>query len=289
MITTAELTYTLTLALIVLLLAAAYGFRLAVKGRAHFDRIDRQGGSRLLSKGAMELGYWILDPVAKLLVWIRVTPNEVSWTSLGFGFLAAACLAVGHFGFGAIFATISGLLDSVDGMVARMSGVASDAGEILDAVVDRYVEFFFLSALVIYYREILILQAAALLALLGSFMVTYSTSKAEALGLTPPRGSMRRPERAVYLTLGAALSTVSIPLFEPPAESSNPIGYPMVVALVLVAVAANVSSIRRFWSIAKAVRVREKDFVGGKSSSEKFSIEEHEAAATSHDATGVRL
>src|ERR1043166_978373 len=289
MITTAELTYTLTLALIVLLLAAAYGFRLAVKGRAHFDRIDRQGGSRLLSKGAMELGYWILEPVAKLLVWIRVTPDEVSLASLGFGFLAAACLAVGHFGFGAIFATISGLLDSVDGMVARMSGVASDAGEILDAVVDRYVEFFFLSALVIYYREILILQAAALLALLGSFMVTYSTSKAEALGLTPPRGSMRRPERAVYLTLGAALSTVSIPLFEPPAESSNPIGYPMVVALVLVAVAANVSSIRRFWSIAKAVRVREKDFVGGKSSSEKFSIEEHEAAATSHDATGARL
>ena len=289
MITTAELTYTLASALIVLLLAAAYGFRLAIKGRAHFDRIDRQGGSRLLSKVAMELGYWILEPVAKLLVWIRITPNEVSWASLGFGFLAAVCLAIGHFGFGAIFATISGLLDSVDGMVARISGVASDAGEILDAVVDRYVEFFFLSALVIYYREIWILQAVALLALLGSFMVTYSTSKAEALGLTPPRGSMRRPERAVYLTLGATLSTVSIPLFEPPAESSNPIGYPMVVALVLVAVAANVSSIRRFWSIAKAVRVREKDFVSGKSSSEKFSIEGHEATHTNHDPTGVRL
>jgi CDP-diacylglycerol--glycerol-3-phosphate 3-phosphatidyltransferase len=198
-------------------------------------------------------------------------------------------LAVGHFGFAAIFATISGLLDSVDGMVARMSGVASDAGEILDAVIDRYVEFFFLSALVIYYREIPILQAAALLALLGSFMVTYSTTKAEALGLMPPRGSMRRPERAVYLTLGATLSTVSIPLLETPAESSNPIGYPMAVALVLVAVAANISSIRRFWSIAKAVRVREKDFAGDKSNGEKIPIEEHEAATTKHRATGLRL
>ena len=60
---TSELKYTLSGALIVLLLAAAYGLRITVKGRAHFARIDRQGGSRLLSKGAMELGYWILHPV----------------------------------------------------------------------------------------------------------------------------------------------------------------------------------------------------------------------------------
>jgi CDP-diacylglycerol---glycerol-3-phosphate 3-phosphatidyltransferase len=272
---TSELKYTLGAALFVVVLIAAYGVRVAVKGRAHFDRIDSQSGSRLLSKGAMEIGYWIFNPFARFLVFLGITPNQVSWASLSFGFLAGACLAVGHFGFGAIFSTISGLLDSVDGMVARISGLASDAGEVLDAAVDRYVEFFFLSGLIIYYREIPVLQILALLALLGSFMVSYSTTKAEALNVDPPKGSMRRPERAVYLTLGASLSAITIPLFEIRYDFSTPIGYPMVVALGLVAVVANVSSIERFLSIAKDIRVREKDVAEARTrSAEKVVIEE---------------
>jgi hypothetical protein len=62
-----ELKYTLAVALGVLFLITTYGVRVLVKGRARFDRIDRQGGSRLLSKGAMEIGYWIISPVARAL------------------------------------------------------------------------------------------------------------------------------------------------------------------------------------------------------------------------------
>ena len=288
MITPAEVKSILASALIVLLLAAAYGLRVAKKGRAHFDRIDRQGGSRLLNEGTMELTHWVLEPVAKFLVSMRITPDQVSWTSLSFGLLAGACLALGHFGFGAIVATISGLLDSLDGMVARISGVASEVGEVLDAVVDRYVEFSFLLGLVIYYRGIPILQVVALLALLGSFMVSYSTAKADALKVDPPRGSMRRPERALYLTVGAALSTVTIPFLETQRESVIPVGYPMIVALALVAVVANISAIERFWSIAKAVRLREKDLSEGrKRGAEEVLIEEN--ARTHNDPAGVRL
>jgi CDP-diacylglycerol--glycerol-3-phosphate 3-phosphatidyltransferase len=287
---TADLKYTLAGALIILLLASAYGLRVAVKGRAHYERIDRQGGSRLLTKGAMELGYWILHPAARLLALLGITPNKVSWASLAFGFLAGVCLAAGHFGFGAICATISGLLDSLDGMVARISGIASDAGEVLDAAVDRYVEFFFLSGLIIYYHEIPVLQVLALLALLGSFMVSYSTTKAEALNIDPPKGSMRRPERAVYLTLGATLSALTIPWLEIHQEFSVPLGYPMVMALGLVAVVANVSSIERFWSIAKAIRVREGNLaqVDTRTVEETMS-EEQKASQIGHHTAGIGL
>jgi CDP-diacylglycerol---glycerol-3-phosphate 3-phosphatidyltransferase len=254
-----DLIYTLVLIAIVTLVAIAYGVRLAIKGRARFDRVDRQGGSPLLGKGVMEMAYWCMQPVARLLVFFHITPNKLSWASLVFGALAGACLAVGHFGFGAAFATISALLDSLDGMVARLTGVASDAGEVLDAAVDRYVEFFFLGGLVIYYREIPVFQLLALLAMIGSFMVSYSTAKAEALQIDPPKSAMRRPERAVYLTLGAALCPVTIPWFEVYREFSIPIGHPMIMALCLVAVIANVSAIERFWAIAKAIRVRERD------------------------------
>ncbi len=286
---TSELKYTLGLVAIIALVALAYGVRLAIKGQAHFDRIDRQGGSLLLTKGSMELGYWMLQPVAKLAIWLRVSPNAISWASLGLGFLAGGCLAVGHFGYAAICAAISGFFDSVDGMVARISGVASDAGEVLDAAVDRYVEFFFLSGLVIYYREIPLLQVLSLLALLGSFMVSYSTTKAEALDVAPPKGSMRRPERIVYLTLGATLSAFSIPWLESRREASMAIGYPMVLALGLVAVIANVSAIERLWAIAKAVRVRENKEAADAKAAENILIEEREGSEAGHSVAGFRF
>ena len=278
-----ELKYTLAVALVVLFLVTTYGVRVLVKGRARFDRIDRQGGSRLLSKGAMEIAYWILSPLARSLVSLRVSPNQVSWLSFGFGASAGVFLALGHFGFGAICATVCGLLDSVDGMVARLSGVASDAGEVLDAAIDRYVEFFFLAGLIIYYREQPMLQLLALLALLGSFMVSYSTTKAEALQIEPPNGLMRRPERAVYLTAGAALSTPSIAWFEGASELATPVAYPMVLALSMVAVLANFSAIERFWLIARALRRRElKPGDGYPAANEKKPAQTAEPQVTQH-------
>ena len=48
----------------------------------------------------------------------------------------------------------------------------------------------------------------ALVAIIGSFMVSYSTAKAEAMGVKPPRGSMRRAERSVYLYVASGVTSV---------------------------------------------------------------------------------
>lgn len=254
---TLDLMNTIALFGLAIVLTLTYAVRSAIKGRAHYDRVDRQGGSILLSKSIMEMGYWVLQPVARLLVFFRVTPNMISWGSLAIGILAGACLAFGHFGFGAVFGTISALFDSLDGLVARMTQKASDAGEVLDAAIDRYVEFAYLGGLVIYYREMPSLVILTLLALLGSLMVSYSTAKAEALHVVPPRGSMRRTERALYLILGALLCPISIPWLEMGNFTPVHIGYPMVVALGLVAVLANFSAVERLLAVARAVRARE--------------------------------
>jgi phosphatidylglycerophosphate synthase len=254
---TFDVVYTLAMVGLVVLIGVAYSLRVWIKGRAQYNRVDKQGGSALLAKSLMEGAYWSLQPIGRLLVALRVTPNQISWASLAFSVLAGACLAVGHFGFGAGFATVSSLLDALDGMVARLTGVASDAGEVLDTTVDRYAEFFFLGGLIIYYREIPVLVVLALFALAGSFMVSYSTAKAEALQIDPPKGSMRRPERALYLTLGAALSPLTIQYWEAVREYPVPIGHPMVIALGLVAVLANLSAVERLWAVSRAVRARE--------------------------------
>lgn len=269
-----DLVTTLVLFTVVGLAAAAYSLRVVIKGRAQFDRVDRQGGSALLSKFAMEAGYWFMQPLGRLLVFLHITPNQLSWSSFGFGLAAGVCLAFGHFGTAAVFSAICSILDSLDGLVARMTGTSSDAGEVLDATVDRYVEAFFVIGLVVYYREIPALMLLALAALVGSFMVSYSTAKAEALSVSPPKGSMRRPERAVYLTLGAALCPVTIPIFERVREYPIAIGHPMVLALGLVALLANVSAVERMWAIAKAMRARE--------ASAALAEAEHEESAEAH-------
>jgi phosphatidylglycerophosphate synthase len=254
-----DLLPTLILVGLTALVAVLYMIRVAIKGRAHFERVDRQGGSPLMSKGAMEMVYWSIQPVARLLIFLHITPNMLTWASFFFGLAAGASLAVGHFGSGGVFATISALLDAMDGLVARLTGTGSKAGVVFDSSVDRYTEFFFLGGLVIYYREIPILQGIALLAFLGAFMVAYSTAKAEAMHVELPKTAMRRPERALYLILGAILCPVTIPIFEVYREYSIPIGHPMVVALCLVAVIANVTAIERLQMIARAATMREKD------------------------------
>lgn len=251
--------YLYSLALIVMLgfVMVTYSVRLLIRGRAQFDRVNRQGGSVLLGKGLMEMAYWSLQPIARALVLAHVTPNMLSWASLVLGGCSGVALAYGYFGFAALAATVSAFLDSLDGMVARMTGIASDAGEVLDAAIDRYVEFFFLGGLVIYYREMPMLQLVALFAMTGSFMVSYSTAKAEALHVPPPPGIMRRPERAFYLILGAALSPIPIPAIEAKFMLGTPVGFPMVVAMTMVAVLSNIAAIERLYTIGREVRHRE--------------------------------
>ena len=234
----------------------AYLLRALIRGRAQYDRVERQGGSLLLGKGMMEMAYWSLQPIGRALVSMHVTPNMISWASLVLGGIAGVFLAYGQFGSAAVCATCSAFFDTLDGMVARLTGASSDAGEILDAAIDRYTEFFYLSGLVIYYREISYLQIIALFALMGSFMVSYSTAKAEAMHMRPPPGIMRRPERAFYLILGAALSALPFgwdAYFDFPVR----VGVPMVAAIGFIAILANISAIERLYTIARDRRLQE--------------------------------
>jgi phosphatidylglycerophosphate synthase len=171
-----------------------------------------------------------------------VTPNVITSISLALGAGAGIAMWQGAFGVGALLSLLAGIGDALDGQVARLGGRASDAGEVFDAAADRYVELFFLGGIVLHYTGEPAVQALALATLGGSFMVSYSSAKAEALLVTSPRVPMRRPERAVYLTMAAALT----PLLDEVAGIS-----PLELALALVAVVANVSAVQRLASIAR--------------------------------------
>lgn len=238
-----------------LALVAMYAARVALRGEAHYERVDRMGPSAVLGKRWLEMGYWALQPVARGCIALGISANTLTWISLLLGALAGVALAEGRFGLAAVLALASNLCDALDGLVARSTHTASDSGEVLDATVDRYNEFFFLGGLVFFYHDTRLVMGLALAALVGSFMVSYSTAKAEALGVEAPRGAMRRPERSAYLILGAAFTPLTVRLWEPLLGAHAPVGLPMVAALALVALAANFSAIGRLWAIARALRV----------------------------------
>src|SRR5882672_1252511 len=147
-----------------------------------------------------------LDRIARLLVAIGVSANAVTWTCIALGALAGVLLGFGRFGLAATALVAASLGDALDGMVARRSGATSTAGALLDASGDRYQELFLFGGLAVFFRELPWAVVLTLCALGGSFMVSYGSAKAEALGVPVPPGVMRRAERAVCLGLGTALA-----------------------------------------------------------------------------------
>jgi CDP-diacylglycerol--glycerol-3-phosphate 3-phosphatidyltransferase len=193
----------------------------------------------------------ILDQVASGLVAMGISANTVTSTCIALGAGAGVLLAFDQFALATVAMVIASLGDAVDGLVARKSGSASVGGALLDASGDRYQEFFFLGGLAVFFRESPLALVLTLGALAGSFMVSYSSAKAEGLSVPVPPGVMRRPERAVCLCIATAVTA----FWEPwAANTGRPPwvgGLPMLLAVSLIAVAANVSAVRRMRLLAK--------------------------------------
>jgi phosphatidylglycerophosphate synthase len=254
----ADLICSLILCAFAVVVAAACGVLALLPKRAGNKRLDGHGGI-LLSRGIMEVAYKLFEPLVNLLYRLHVTPNMVTAFSLAPAFVSAGLMAKGQFGVGALLATGSGFCDMVDGMLARRYGSMSDVGELFDAAADRYVEYFLLAGLCVYFRGSPLALVLCLCALLGSFMVSYTTAKAEALGVVPPKGAMRRAERAVYVLVGCGVA----PVWELVMPSTNEVAsismgraLPIELALLVVATVANISAIRRMFRTAELIRAK---------------------------------
>jgi CDP-diacylglycerol--glycerol-3-phosphate 3-phosphatidyltransferase len=249
-----ELAPSVALVALALAVMLAYAVRVSRHGAARFARVERAGRSPLLGAPAMHMGYWAMTPLARALAAAGVTANAVSWASLVLALGAGVALALGRFGAGALFSLASSACDALDGMIARETATANPAGEVLDAAIDRYAELVFFGGVALHERDhagvlFLVLTAAA-----GAIMVSYATAKAEALGVDVPRGVMRRPERAVYLVLGAALVPFAW-FVRTRAQLPEWVDtLPLVAVMALIAIVGNFSAIGRLAALARAAR-----------------------------------
>jgi len=145
----------------------------------------------------------------KPLTRLGVTPNQV--TALGLAVALVSAWLYADWGgdrmrlvYGALTILLSGLLDAIDGVLARDTGRASRLGGFLDSVADRYSDALVLMGVTV---GGLCSVPAGLLALTGSLMVSYTRSRAEAEGVQMAGvGFFERAERMIFLA-GCSLAS----------------------------------------------------------------------------------
>jgi phosphatidylglycerophosphate synthase/putative flippase GtrA len=240
---------------VVLILLAAYAVRVLIKGHYEPDRLKKEPGSMFLGRFFLEFGYWCFDPMEKAMLSLGVTPNQLTAASLLCSLGGAAAFATGRFTAGGWLVIACAILDALDGMVARSRGTASDAGELIDAAVDRYAEIATFAGIAAYYRSYPLGFWLALGSMGGALLVSYARAKGEISGIDARMGSMNRAERAVYVGAAGVLAPALAQLLEP--GIAHPAYHLMLVTLVLVALLSNITAIRRFTFIHNELRKRE--------------------------------
>jgi CDP-diacylglycerol--glycerol-3-phosphate 3-phosphatidyltransferase len=179
----------------------------------------------------------------------RLTPNAL--TAAGVGLCIAASVVVyfeyagwGLFWVGAALFVLGSILDILDGALARRRGTGSAFGAFLDSTVDRVGEGFMLGAigLVLMRDDVEWGVALSFAAVAGSFLVSYTRARAEALGLKGDVGIGSRAERVVVITAGLVLA----PLHE--------LVLPSVIALLTVT--AWVTVVQRVLAVRAQLRAR---------------------------------
>jgi phosphatidylglycerophosphate synthase len=168
----------------------------------------------------------ITEKIASGLVNITwITPNQISWLSGGLGGLAAGWFIVQeNYLTAVLFIILSGILDCLDGDLARARKIASSEGDILDSVIDRYVDFFLISALILVSPNDYIIPG--LLALLGTMLVPYIRARSEAEGKSTVASIGSRATRTVLIIIGLLTKQI----------------FPL---LIILAVITNIASIHR--------------------------------------------
>lgn len=162
----------------------------------------------MLSKYGRSLLAVPVNATARRLHALGVTPNGITLIGFLLTVVASTLLAFGELRWGGIVLLLASLCDMLDGALARFTNQVSKFGAFLDSTLDRYSESVTLLGLTTYYAsrpESQIHLLLIFLALIGSWMVSYTRARAEGLQIECQGGFLQRPERLTILITGLIL------------------------------------------------------------------------------------
>jgi len=150
-----------------------------------------------------------LTPIGRGLERAGIGPDGLTALGLALSVLTALLVGSGHLVWAVVALTASGLVDLLDGSVARTSGRASPRGAFFDSVADRVSDAVVFGGVAWYLGRdggrgaVLALAALAL-----AMLISYERAKAEGLGYDARGGIMERAERMVLLGVGMAFDVL---------------------------------------------------------------------------------
>ncbi|RJQ43929.1 MAG: CDP-alcohol phosphatidyltransferase family protein [Gaiellales bacterium] len=154
----------------------------------------------------------LFKPLTAALGRTRISPNLLTVVGLALTLGVSVLIWYGNYILAGVVFALGSICDMLDGAVARLSAKVTPMGAFLDSVSDRIGEGVVLTAIALVYARDgnLWVVGAAFLTMIGSFLVSYTRARAEALGLECKVGLMTRPERLVLLGAGLFLERFGV-------------------------------------------------------------------------------
>ena len=198
----------------------------------------------LNNPAARKVAAVIIDPPAKLLVRMKVSPDAVTLTGTIGGSLSMLILIPqGEFIWAFVLGVFFGLSDLLDGTMARMTGKSGPWGNFLDATLDRITDGAVFAALVLWgmSQDNYWIVGGALLALVSGQVVSYAKARAEAVGATANVGIAERAERLILTGIAVLLTGLGVP-------------YVLAIALWIIGIAGVVTVLQRMIEVRRQLR-----------------------------------
>jgi CDP-diacylglycerol--glycerol-3-phosphate 3-phosphatidyltransferase len=149
-------------------------------------------------------------PVATGLARTSITPNQVTYASAALSFGGGLAFSRRWNGPGAALTLLGSFTDCVDGDLARILGKTSKAGSYLDHVFDRWTDAALIVGLT--FSDLSDLAPVGFAALVGTFMTSYTRTKAQALGTDCQVGIGSRDTRMLILVVAGGMGRPAVGL-----------------------------------------------------------------------------
>src|SRR6266568_1472550 len=189
----------------------------------------------------------VLEPAISLLARNKVSPNTITTVGTLVTIAASIVYAAGHIMTAGWIMNVTAFFDVVDGQVARRTGRCTVFGAFYDSTLDRVADGALMAGLAVFYATNAIhhniyMMAVCLIGIVGTFLVSYTRARAEALGIDAKVGVMQRPERMVLLSIPQALFGL---LWN---------GWVLMGIIVLLTVTAWITAVQRIAFVHRATR-----------------------------------
>jgi CDP-diacylglycerol--glycerol-3-phosphate 3-phosphatidyltransferase len=164
---------------------------------------------KLITKPVERVFYTVTRPIVDGLIRWGIQPNTITTVGTLLVVASAVAFGAGQARLGGALYLVSGIVDTLDGAVARARGQVTRFGAFYDSTLDRVgdgatfmgIAVFYLLAApgTVAHRELAII--ICMVAIIASLLVSYARARAEGLGIDCKVGLVQRAERIVGLLL----------------------------------------------------------------------------------------